>query len=283
MQKLNNTEKTTQIKELIVLKMGGAAITDKKQESTPHKQTITQVAKILSKFENRPPIIIVHGAGSYGHPYAYKHRLVEGYIPSQENQLLGLIETHLAVGELHNLILDELYSQDLPIISFPPHSFFYHSENGWEVNIDALTQALHLGLIPVLHGDIAFRSDTKKFTILSGDVIIQELARHFQPSEVIYGTDVDGLFTSDPATDPNAEFIPELSFSELKTLIHKLSEVNTTKKDVTSGIKGKLEAILKINEMKIPASIFNLRSETYLLDYVLRKKLFGTRFLPREE
>ncbi len=274
---------TTQINELIILKMGGAAITDKKQERTPHKQTITQVAKTLSQFEqNRPPIVIVHGAGSYGHPYAYRHRLVEGYVPSQKNQLSGLIETHLAVRELHDLILQTLYSHDLPVISFPPHSCFYQSEKGWEINIDAIYKALEIGLIPVLHGDIAFRSDVKKFTILSGDVIIQELARRFKPKEVLYGTDVDGLFTSDPSTDPNAEFIPELSYSELKTLIQELSEVNATKKDVTSGIKGKLEAILQINEMKIPTSIFNLRSETYLLDYVLGKKLFGTRFLPKE-
>ncbi|MHA1912565.1 MAG: isopentenyl phosphate kinase [Candidatus Kariarchaeaceae archaeon] len=280
---MSNTEKTTRIKELIILKMGGAAITDKKQERTPHKQTITQVAKGLSQFEQTPPIIIVHGAGSYGHPYAYKHRLVEGYIPSQKNQLLGLIETHLAVRELHNLILHELYSYDLPVISFPPHSFFYRYEEGWKTNIDALDRALELGLIPVLHGDIAFRSDAKKFTILSGDVIIQELARHFNPKEVLYGTDVDGLFTNDPSTDPGAEFIPKLSYSELKTLIQEFSEVNATKKDVTSGIKGKLEAILQIIEMKIPASIFNLRSETYLLDYVLGKSLFGTKFLPQEE
>ena len=124
---MNNAEKITQTQtnELIILKMGGAAITDKKQERTPHKQTITQVAKSLSQFkQNRPPTIIVHGAGSYGHPYAYKHRLVEGYIPSQKNQLLGLIETHLAVGELHNLILHELYSHDLPVISFSPSEGF---------------------------------------------------------------------------------------------------------------------------------------------------------------
>lgn len=264
--------------------MGGAAITDKKKERTPHEQTIKQVANTLSQFEKeRPRLIIVHGAGSYGHPYAYKHHLVEGYTPAHKNQLMGLIETHLAVGELHSLILDELYSHNLPAISFPPHTCFYHSEKGWNTYLEPINQALDIGLIPVLHGDIAFRADEKKFTILSGDVIIQELARHFRPKEVLYGTDVDGLFTSDPTVNPEAKFIPQLGYSELKALIADLSEINSSLKDVTSGIKGKLEAILKITEMKIPASIFNLRNEAYLADYVLGKKLYGTNFLASED
>ena len=62
--------------DIIILKFGGSVITDKKSEipKVNHK-VLDRICNILKDKERN--MIIVHGAGSYGHPIAKRYALVE--------------------------------------------------------------------------------------------------------------------------------------------------------------------------------------------------------------
>ena len=86
---------------LTILKLGGSVITDKRAEDGVVKvNEIQRIAKEISGFKGK--LIIVHGAGSFGHPQAKKFALNERFNVS------GSIVTHLSVKELCRKVVDIL-------------------------------------------------------------------------------------------------------------------------------------------------------------------------------
>ena len=63
--------------ELILMKLGGSLIT-KKRSDVPkcHENIMRKIANTISKSGKK--IIIVHGAGSYGHPIVKKYKINTG-------------------------------------------------------------------------------------------------------------------------------------------------------------------------------------------------------------
>ena len=61
----------------IVLKLGGSVITDKAGDCTIRTD---RIAACVGEIARRPGIkvVLVHGAGSCGHPQAHRHRLRPG-------------------------------------------------------------------------------------------------------------------------------------------------------------------------------------------------------------
>ncbi len=66
----------------IVVKFGGALITDKNQQSTATLEIIRSLCSIVNRITNEGvQVIVVHGAGSFGHLQAKRWRLNEGHMP----------------------------------------------------------------------------------------------------------------------------------------------------------------------------------------------------------
>ncbi len=70
----------------VVLKIGGSVITDKKNELAARTQEINRIAQEIQRADLRD-LIVVHGGGSFGHPYAQRYRLKEGL--KEESQKIG--------------------------------------------------------------------------------------------------------------------------------------------------------------------------------------------------
>lgn len=147
------------------------------------------------------------------------------------------------------------------------------SYRGMQQLCDTIQQCLQTGLVPVIHGDACLLYDGERAGILGGDTIAEGLAtlwncRHATSkiSQVIIITDVAGVFTSDPKSDPNAELIRSLTIHEEtgKVVIenkgsdinnnntaqldsHKLNASGSSHEhDVTGGLKAKLGAAVTI-------------------------------------
>ena len=58
---------------MFIIKIGGSVITDKAKQNSFKKDVIDNLAKQISK--SKKEIILVHGAGSYGHILAKKYNL----------------------------------------------------------------------------------------------------------------------------------------------------------------------------------------------------------------
>src|SRR5438132_395502 len=61
---------------MLLVKLGGSVVTEKAHLRTPRPAAIHRLARELASV--RQPLLVVHGAGSYGHILASRHRLNEG-------------------------------------------------------------------------------------------------------------------------------------------------------------------------------------------------------------
>ena len=78
------------IREKILLKFGGSVITDKYSNVTSiNNENLKKIGKLINFSESQ--VIIVHGAGSFGHPAAKKYKLSEGLIDGvQQDEGFGI-------------------------------------------------------------------------------------------------------------------------------------------------------------------------------------------------
>jgi isopentenyl phosphate kinase len=234
---------------MYILKLGGSVITDKTKEKTFKQKIMNSLSESIKK--SKQQMIIVHGAGSFGHILAKKYELNEGY--KSDGQIKGFSETHEMVQYLNSLVLKSLQKYDIPAVSISPHSIV-KLDNRKLSKMDFKIFADYLGkkFIPVTFGDVVL--DKKLgFSICSGDLLVEILADYFKPEKIIFAIDEDGLYTSNPKIDKKAKLIKKTSKKELEELSTKLDK----HADVTGGMGGKIETIKKISKLGIDTVLLN--------------------------
>ncbi len=232
-----------------IVKLGGSVITDKTKEQT-FKQTIMDNLSAEIKKANKE-IIIVHGAGSFGHILANKYDLNEGYKKDEQKQ--GFSLTLEMVQNLSNLVLKSLCRYNIPAVSIPPHSIFkLNDHNLEEVDWRIFKDYLEKGFIPVTYGDVVL-DKSLGFSICSGDLLVLGLSEYFKPKKVIFVIDEEGLYSSNPKIDKNAEFIDSITLENL----NKLRTTKDKHADVTGGMGGKINIISEIAKLGIDTVLVN--------------------------
>lgn len=257
--------------KLVVLKLGGSVITDKGKPMTPNLDAIQRLAKEIAD-ANVERLIIVHGGGSFGHPLARQYEIKEGY--EEPSQIQGFSKTHQAMLELNKLVVDALISHNIAAFSVSPSSCIVTKASRIYVFYDSsLKRLLDMGFVPVLFGD-AVLDNKIRFTILSGDQLVATLATKFKANRMLFGADVDGLYTADPKTDDSAKLITHVKLQELKTLLHSIEEAKAT--DVTGGMFGKILELVPAIEAGIPTIIINAAKEGNVYRALRKEKVVGT-------
>lgn len=242
--------------KLTIVKLGGSVVTYK-DSPTPliREETLSVLAKETKDLVQRGhKLVIVHGAGSFGHPLAKKYELHKGM--RIEEQKLGYGLTVCSMSELNCLMTGQLLKVGVPAVGFPPHSFAYQTESRLQDFDPALIKRfLDQGFVPVLFGD-AVLDEMWGCSILSGDVIVPYLAKTLQAQRVVFLSDVDGVFSSDPKLNPQAKRIPVVTNENLATVlqIFSSSDAGNKRSDVTGEMQGKILA-LKRNLAGIEAVI----------------------------
>jgi len=101
-----------------VLKIGGSILTDKSRELAPRYGEITRVAEEIAIYPE--DVVLVHGAGSFGHIPAKKYGL-----PHEFNRQ-GLRVTHSSVARLSEMVVEALSLAGidcLPVHLYPALAF----------------------------------------------------------------------------------------------------------------------------------------------------------------
>jgi isopentenyl phosphate kinase len=244
---------------MILLKIGGSVLTDKARPNTVRKDIVRMVAQQIADTK-AGDLVLVHGAGSFGHPqaatYLYKGRSVS-----------DVWKTHRAVSSLNTLFINELHSQSVPAL--PIHPLDSITLNAGRIAYFDMT-VLHLmlqnGTIPVLHGDIVIDS-ADGFNILSGDQIITYLAQRMQPEKIGIGTDVDGIMYK-------GEKIAHLNASEFEN--YREDIVGSSVVDVTGGMLRKVSELVEIAKAGIQSEIFNATREGNITKFLMSNRQVGT-------
>ena len=220
------------MKKMQILKLGGSVITHKDEFFSPNQENIERLTEEI-KASNEKSLIIIHGAGSFGHPVAKKHSISDGL--KNKDQLIGFSETHQSMTRLNQIIVDKLLEAGVPAFGISTSSMLVTSGKRLvDIDLSIIRQLLDTGLVPVMYGDAVL--DTEQgIAILSGDQLIVRLAIELDAERVIFGSDVDGIFTSNPKLHSDAKLIKQVSLSNMTADVG-----DTTFTDVTGGMMGKL-------------------------------------------
>lgn len=222
---------------MILIKLGGSVITDKSEYKKFNREQTTRLcAEIAASGKG---VLVVHGAGSYGHVLSKQYQLQHGL--QDFRQIPAVAQVQHDVRELSLNVVEEMIKVGMPAVSVPPGSCFV-MDNGRLIvdNPEPIRALAHIGVMPVLFGDVV-ADRSKGFGICSGDQAMEALAKIFKPDRIVFVSDVDGLYTADPKKDENAKLIPEVDGKMLDKLDSEL-----TVADVTGGIRGKVDEMLKI-------------------------------------
>jgi isopentenyl phosphate kinase len=252
-----------------ILKLGGSVVTNKNKNLSANINNISRLSKEIAKAKPKK-LIIVHGGGSFGHPIAKKYSILEGY--TDFHQLIGFSKTRQAMIKLNDIIIENLLSENVPAVSVNASSLIVTDKKRiTSTNFKIIEKLVKQGFIPVLYGDAVIDS-SQVFTILSGDQLIVSIASQMGVKKIILGSDVDGVFSSDPKVNENAILKDTLSVTEINSLnINK--SLNT---DVTGGMLGKiLEARIAV-DMGIKVIILNANKPNRVYKALKGKPVLGT-------
>jgi len=254
---------------LIVIKLGGAAITDKSRFSVIDRKTIASAARVLAKHKD---YILVHGAGSFGHIPVNKYKL-RGPIRSQR-QLIGYAKTKASLLKLESETVSILAENRIPVAPVAASSCLI-ADRGRIVsqNLDIIASMLELDLVPYIGGDLV-QDRSLGACVVSGDQIAANMAIAFRAHSLIFGTDIDGLFTADPKLDRRAKLIQNLDIATLREWVEKAGPANVP--DVSGGMRGKLAEMLPVVRAGIKVTIINLNHPQRLQRAIAGKPVRGT-------
>ena len=192
---------------LTILKIGGSVITDRKDERPrlrgPRLARIArEIAEGWRPGESR--LIIIHGAGSFGHPIVRRTGIDRGVRDGPQRIAMG--EAQRLQSELSTHVTRHLLRVGVPAFPCQPSASAV-MEAGDLVSLDteALEGLLSCGVVPVLNGVPAY-DRVQGCSILSGDQIAGFLYRRLGGERILHGTDVKGIYTADPSQEPKAKF-----------------------------------------------------------------------------
>jgi len=232
------------MKDLYLLKIGGSVITDLSKPNTVATGPVT-IGTLLEEVSEAYSsggfdLIIGHGSGSFGHVAAAQYKVNDGLV--YEDSKKGATITHMTAKQLNDIFINEGLKLNMALYPFSP-AHFSLSKNGELISgfYGQLEAALKNGFIPVVHGDVII--DTEKgVSIASTEKVLDFIARGIKPTKVLYGSDIDGVFTANPKEDKNAKHIGVIDSSNINDALENTG-VSKTRVDVTGGMKTKLSKL----------------------------------------
>jgi len=255
---------------LIIVKLGGSVITDKDRLRRFRKAACTRLCGELRPA--RDDLILIHGAGSFGHILASRAKLNLGVPDGDLRKLRQVARIHGDVRDLNSKVLSCMSSKKLKGYSLPPHTVA--SFAGGEMTAfcpEKFEMLLDNEMIPVSFGDVVPDREMK-FSICSGDVLMLALAKHFRPAMAVFVADVDGVFDKDPRKYKTAKLVREISPENIDSI-----SAGTRKNDMTEAMKGKLARMVEIAEHCENTIILNGNAEGRLERALKGQKVLSTK------
>src|SRR3989339_577203 len=229
------------MERLVLIKLGGSLITDKSIDRTSRPGTICRLAgelkKIRKTFDGK--ILVAHGAGSFAHRPAVEFRVKDGIKGPLQFKGFPIVADRAI--ELNRIIIKNFLDQKLPAVSFSPESCILASNfKVEEVFCVPIEQALKVGYIPVLYGDVIF----------------------------VNCTDTDGVF------DSTGKTLPEINHKNIKEVEKFIT--GSGQIDVTGGMVHKVRESLAMADKGFETIIINGNRPNELSKAILGDKHHGT-------
>jgi isopentenyl phosphate kinase len=226
-----------------ILKLGGSVITDKRADCAVNREQLALVASAIAGART-DGIVVIHGAGSCGHPEAKRYRLDVG---AKAGETEGIFVTHKAVSSLNEEVVLALREKGVAAVGVHPlHTGI--ADNGRLIGFECrhLDTMLALGMVPVIHGDVVMDL-SKGACIVSGDQLVRYLAVGLSIRRVGLATDVPGVLDG-------GSVVPRIT----RGTVPELHIGSSTHTDVTGGMRGKIDELLGLADAGIGSDIFHV-------------------------
>jgi len=245
-----------------ILKLGGSAITRKGGYMQADSAGISRLCKAVAQVWHRGcrDIVLVHGAGSFGHAPVLKFGINDG--AKTEKQKLGVAITHASCAHLSSLVVKELLAAGVPAISLPPACLIVSQGRRIKsFDTSPVARCLESGAMPVLYGDMV-PDERLGFSVCSGDQMVAFLGK--KAKRMVLATNVDGII----ADGKLVRKITRRNFPEVRKHL-----AGSGSPDVTGGMGGKISELLSA---KRPAYVVNARRPERMQALLLGKKAVCT-------
>ncbi|VVB56494.1 Isopentenyl phosphate kinase [uncultured archaeon] len=246
-----------------ILKLGGSVITQKDRPQTADLEAIRRLAKMLGGLwkSGVRDIVLVHGAGSFGHALVIQHRLDNGV--KTEAQKLACAQTRAACAKLSAIVAQALLDEGVPAMVLPT-GLLAVSTNKRISKFDEkkVLSCLAAGYLPILRGDMV-PDASLGFSVCSGDQLVARLGK--KAERIVLGSDVDGVLA-------DGKVIPLITSQNFAKYESHLRPSDSP--DVTGGMAGKVKELLSV---KVSAYVANALQPERLEALLQGKKTICTQ------
>ena len=258
---------------LVLVKIGGSLITDKKKPFTVKKRELELICQEIKKAveQTDKQIVIGHGSGSFAHVPAKRYKTIDGFV--SEESAYGMTVVQDAASQLNRIVVDQLVKTGVSAMSVSPSSFMLASNQKLAgFFIEPIYLLLKNNVLPVVYGDVI--CDLKLgCTIYSTEKVLAFLAQAFLKEKVtveriIHCGSTEGVY------DDKSKTISKISRSNFEKVKKYLGYSKGI--DVTGGMAHKVFESVALARKGIPSLIIDGIINGVLSDAILGKKVKGT-------
>jgi isopentenyl phosphate kinase len=230
----------------VVIKIGGSFITRKSEsDAFPSKLEdirgrgkefiedgrLRSIASEIAQVHADHGIMLVHGAGPFGHALVKRIREGEG---------IRVGDVHQSMLVLNSAVMGALAEAGVPGVARCPFDFARFDGDYLTADLTSrMTRDLAKSLVPVSHGDLVPASASGSlggYEVISGDVVARDLALAWPADRIVMVTDMDGILDRDPR-EGAGRTIDRLGYEECLRILKHRSPPGA---DVTGGIIQKI-------------------------------------------
>jgi len=259
----------------VIVKLGGGLITDKSLYRQVRLDRIDAVSAAIKELKDSGySVIIVHGAGSFGHLEARKWKISEGYNRDiSKEQANAVTRIRSDMDDLNEYVVKSLMNAGVECEVMPPRKWATGVGVEFQGDLDSFVRDPALP-VPITFGDVVDTVDDARFGILSGDHIMVRLGCEVPDVSacIFLLGDVDGLLDR-PPNEPGAMLLETWKLDE------GFSDSHNPDVDVTGGIMLKARCASLISRRVEDVWLLNGTVPNRMLNVVSNGDTIGTRVL----
>ncbi|HTT72959.1 MAG TPA: isopentenyl phosphate kinase [Thermoplasmata archaeon] len=256
---------------IVVVKLGGSVITRKREIERLRPKLLARLAAEVAEGGRSRSVVLLHGAGSFGHPGARRFGLARPPAPgsARAERVRGGAIVATEVRRLHLAVLRALVAAGTAPASLPMAGLARNRAGVLDaLDTTPFVAALERALLPVSFGDVV-PDLAWDASILSADTIALALVRAMPVGRVVFVSDVPGVL-SGPAVGRRT-VVPEITEATVAGLRPAPGVA-----DVTGGIRGKAEAMRAIAAAGADAVLISGLTDGALARAIRGESVYGS-------
>ena len=267
--------------DLVFLKLGGSAITDKTRPEALDEAVVSQIARVVATAlhaQPAPRLLIAHGGGSFGHHWAHLYQTHLGVHDARGWE--GVTRVADAMSRLNREVVRHLLEAGVNALSVQPSaSAIARGRKLASIATEPLGTLLAAGVVPVLHGDVVVDHE-QGAAIVSTEALFAYLAPVLRPRRIVLVGE-PAVYTADPRNDPAAQRIPIVDDTNIDQVLRQTTGSHGI--DVTGGMASKVATMWQLVGSIDNLDVQLVGSDPAAIGWAIRGDLRGIGTLIRRQ